>query len=129
MGSPEQLGRLGVLSVVELIVGLRALLFRRQKEDRFERSARLLLEQLSKNPEQTAEVRGDGEGLWLPPQAEGEEPRQLPFGQIRCLVRAPELYLIVWQDQVMLLPKKSLVQGDPAQLEELLAAQPGCLEV
>ena len=29
----------------------------------------------------------------------------------------------------MLLPKKSLVQGDPAQLEELLAAQPGCLEV
>lgn len=24
-------------------------------------------------------------GRWLPPQAEGEEPRQLPFGQIRCL--------------------------------------------
>ena len=30
VSSPEQLGRLGVLSVVELIVGLRALLFRRQ---------------------------------------------------------------------------------------------------
>ena len=129
VSSPEQLGRLGVLSVVELIVGLRALLFRRQKEDRFERSARLLLEQLSKNPEQSAEVRVDGEGLWLPPQAEGEEPRQLPFGQIRCLVRAPELYMIVWRDQVMLLPKKSLVQGDPAQLEELLVAQPGCLKI
>ncbi len=125
--SPGQLGRLAFLGALCLALGLGAILGR-AKQSRFDRSAQKLLDSLDWTGEKPC-VQITEQGLTLPPLEEGEPPRQVPFGEIVCLVGGPELYLVIWADQVLLLPKRNLSQGNAAQLEKLLSRQPCWVEI
>ena len=125
--NPARLGRLGILGALYLAVGTGSLLFR-SRQSRFDRAAQKLLDSLDWT-EQKQQVWVTEQGLTLPPLREGEPPRQIPFREISCLVGGPALYLAVWADQVLLLPRRNLSQGNVVQLEKLLSRQSCWLKI
>ena len=98
-----------------LAVGiLTPVLARYKRPDRFARGAAQLLAQLrEKLP---AEVTFTEEGMQLP------DGSQLSFAELTCAVESADLLALIWGEQIILLQKKDLAEGDYPTLWALLEA-------
>ena len=125
LGNPAELGRLLALGAAGVIIGLAALLTRKQeKENPFDRAARKLVEEKSglKGLEQVR-CSFSSEGMTVCREGTGEAAHTTPYSSFVFVLETEDLLLPIYHDCVIILQKKDLLAGTILQLREFLSQQ------
>ena len=123
LGNPEELGRLLPLGIVDGVVGAAALVMGKRAKDPFAREAeRLMSARVGVSEGTGTQVIFSPEGMTVR-GGDGAEYCTVPYSSFAFILETEELVLPIWQDSVILLQKKDLLEGDLTQLRELLEGQ------
>lgn len=120
LGAPEELGKLLYLGIVNVVIGIAALVRRKKQESRFEKQARKLLEPAPSTDQQEVRVLFSPEGMAIQWK---EESVPFSYDKFTMVLETEDLLLPVCEDTMMVLQKKNLLTGTVPELRTFLQEQ------
>lgn len=120
LGAPEELGKLLYLGIVNVVIGIAALVRRKKKESRFDQEARRLLEQAPSEELPQVQVLFSPEGMAIQWK---EESVPFSYDKFTMVMETEDLLLPIYEDSLMVLQKKNLLTGTVPQLRAFLQEQ------
>lgn len=124
LGDPAKLGRLLILAITGIVIGIGALLTRKQKKrNPFDRAAQQLLEKNIPEGMEQMRVSFSSAGITVGPEHDEEGHHTVPFSNFDFVLETEDLLLPVYNDTVTILQKKDLLTGTIPELREFLGKQ------
>lgn len=125
LGAPTELGALLPFGIVCAVIGVAALLPRKQaKKTPFDQTARKLL--LEKSPLKDTEnlrVAFSGEGMTMSRETAEPGTHTVPYHDVTFVLETEDLLLPVCGNTIMILQKKDLLAGTIPELRDFLSQQ------
>lgn len=124
LGNPAELGPVLFFGILGAVIGIAALLTRKQsKTTPFDRAARKLLEQRAQEKAEPLQVIFSDAGMTAGRQTGDAESHPLPYSEVTVVLETEDLLLFILDNQILLLQKGDLRSGSLPELRKFLDAK------